>query len=62
MNARYLIIPARLALCCCTREAPEQESPAGIVTISASVSESEGTKVTLTPDGNGLHLAWESGD
>ena len=62
MKAHYLIIPVLLSLCCCTREAPEQESPAGTVTICASVSESEGTKVSLTPDGNGLHLAWESGD
>ena len=49
---------AALCLISCTREAEEQ-SVSRPETIRARVLS---TKVDLTPDGDGLHLAWEDGD
>lgn len=60
MKKTILFFAAALALAACQR--PVEEAPVGkLVTIHASVP-SESTKVALTPDGNGLHLAWEEGD
>lgn len=60
MRKTLLIIAAVLAFAACERTM--EEAPAGrLVTIHASVP-ADATKVALTPDGNGLHLAWEEGD
>ena len=61
MNRTVFIIALAVVLPLSCLKETEMPQEGATVTIHASVP-SEVTKVALTPSGNGLHLAWESGD